>query len=234
VLFPPDVPMVPSSVFIAATGSEHLSCDGFSLGETISFGNLEFIADLFGGLSLSPLRDGSGVIIMGPTHCEPQLLQHTMTGDPTEGFPTTPNGEGRIDLPFLGRHNMKAPPTSTTTIPRPGNSRADQATMTIRAQQETPRPDANLPLERWCSCREAAKQRSELAGGQAAIAAGPCKPLQHEPPAEERILMMNYVTTRARSEGVPSTPVVDGTQPRLPWPFHLRPPLTRWIGFTAS
>jgi hypothetical protein len=43
--FPLDVPMVPSSAFVAATGDERLSCDGFSLGETIHFENLEFIAD---------------------------------------------------------------------------------------------------------------------------------------------------------------------------------------------
>jgi hypothetical protein len=98
VLFPLDVLMVPSSVFIAATSSECLSCDGFSLGETIRFGNLEFIADRFGDLSLSPLGDGLGTIIIGPAHGGPPLLYYTMMGGPTEGFPMTPNGEGRTDL----------------------------------------------------------------------------------------------------------------------------------------
>jgi hypothetical protein len=116
--FPLDVMMVPSSVFVTAAGGKHLSRDGFSLGETICFGNLDFINDQFDGLSLSPLGDGSGAIIMGPTHGGPLLLQWTMMGDPTEGFPMAPNGEVRTDLPFSGRqrgcsshfnHNHTAP-----------------------------------------------------------------------------------------------------------------------------
>jgi hypothetical protein len=55
VLFLDVVPKVPSSAFITAAGSEHLSCDGFSLGETIRFGSLELITDRFSRLSLSPL-----------------------------------------------------------------------------------------------------------------------------------------------------------------------------------
>jgi hypothetical protein len=33
----------------------------------------------------------------------------------------------------------------------------------------------------------------------------PCEPPQHEPLVEERILMMDYATTQAQSEGVIST-----------------------------
>jgi hypothetical protein len=36
--------MVPSSAITIAAYSECLSCDGFSLGETIRFGSIEFIA----------------------------------------------------------------------------------------------------------------------------------------------------------------------------------------------
>jgi hypothetical protein len=66
------------------------ACDGFSLSETIRFVNLEFIADRFDDLSLSPLGDGSGTVIMGPACGGPPLLQRTMVGDPTEGFCHTP------------------------------------------------------------------------------------------------------------------------------------------------
>jgi hypothetical protein len=38
-------------------------------------------------------------------------------------------------------------------------------------------------------------------GGQAATPAVPSEPLKHEPPIEERILMMDYATTQARSLG---------------------------------
>jgi hypothetical protein len=44
--------MVPSSALAVVVGGERLSCDGFSLSETIRFGNLEIIANGFGGLSL--------------------------------------------------------------------------------------------------------------------------------------------------------------------------------------
>jgi hypothetical protein len=45
------------------------------------------------------------------------------------------------------------------------------------------------------------QRQIELVGGQAATAAIPSEPLQHEPPTEERILTMDYTTTQARSLG---------------------------------
>jgi hypothetical protein len=60
--------MVPSSVLPVAVDDERLSCDVFSFDETIRFGSLEFIANRFGGLSLSSMWDNSGVAVMGPTH----------------------------------------------------------------------------------------------------------------------------------------------------------------------
>jgi hypothetical protein len=59
-IFPLDVLMVPSSAIAITADGERLSCGGFSLGETIRLGNFEFIADYFGGLSLSPKRGDSG------------------------------------------------------------------------------------------------------------------------------------------------------------------------------
>jgi hypothetical protein len=37
--------MVPSSTFVATTDGECLPCEGFSLGEAIRFGSLEFVAN---------------------------------------------------------------------------------------------------------------------------------------------------------------------------------------------
>jgi hypothetical protein len=47
--------MVPSYVIAIAVDDESLMCGEFSLGETVRLGNIEFIANYFGGLSLSPM-----------------------------------------------------------------------------------------------------------------------------------------------------------------------------------
>jgi hypothetical protein len=60
------VPMVPSSAFVAAIGGERSPSDVFSLGETICLRSVEFVANRFGGLSLSPLEDGSCAIVTDP------------------------------------------------------------------------------------------------------------------------------------------------------------------------
>jgi hypothetical protein len=99
--FPLDVLMVPSSVLTVDAGGARLSCGGFSLGETILFGSLEYSTDHFGGLSLSP---------MGSTRGGPPSSQRTMTGDSTEGFPRAPDEEGRIDLFSPRRHDTRAQP----------------------------------------------------------------------------------------------------------------------------
>jgi hypothetical protein len=46
--------MVHSSTLTITTDGEHLTCTGLSLDETIRIGRLEFIANGFGSLSLSP------------------------------------------------------------------------------------------------------------------------------------------------------------------------------------
>jgi hypothetical protein len=46
--------MVLLSAITVAANSERLMCGGFSLSEPVHLGNFEFIADYFGGLSLSP------------------------------------------------------------------------------------------------------------------------------------------------------------------------------------
>jgi hypothetical protein len=63
-----DVLMVPASVLTVAAGGECLLCGGFSRGKTIRFESLEFIADHFGGMSLSPMWDGSNAVVM-VGHC---------------------------------------------------------------------------------------------------------------------------------------------------------------------
>jgi hypothetical protein len=50
--------MVPLYAITVTANGECLMCGGFSLSETIHLGSFEFIADYFGGLSLSPRRGG--------------------------------------------------------------------------------------------------------------------------------------------------------------------------------
>jgi hypothetical protein len=59
--------MVPSTALAVSPDDERLTCGGFSLGKTIRFWSLQFIADCFGGLSLSPRRNDSDADFMGST-----------------------------------------------------------------------------------------------------------------------------------------------------------------------
>jgi hypothetical protein len=73
--FPLDVLMVQSSMLIISTDGERPMCGGFSLGETICFESLEFIAD-------------SGAAFMCSTHSEPTSPLWAMIDDSTEEFHT--------------------------------------------------------------------------------------------------------------------------------------------------
>jgi hypothetical protein len=129
--FPLDVPMVPSSALAITTDGECLSCGGFSFNETIRFGSLEFITDHFDGLSLSPSGDVSGAIVVDSARGRLPSPPQIMMGDSAEEFPTTLNGEGRINLLSPKRHGMGAPPASAMTIPWLENPPTAQATTTI-------------------------------------------------------------------------------------------------------
>jgi hypothetical protein len=100
--FPLDVPMVHSSALAISADGECLTCSGFSLSKTVRFGSLEFIADCFGGLSLSPRRNDSGAAFMGSTHTRPPSLLRAMIEDSTKEFYMTSSGEGASTSPLLG------------------------------------------------------------------------------------------------------------------------------------
>jgi hypothetical protein len=123
--------MVPSSMLAIATDDEHLSCGGFSLDETIRFGSLEFIANCFSGLSLSPKRDGSDAAFMGSAHSGPPSPQRSMIGDSTEEFHMASDEEEGFDLPSSRRHGVGAPPAPATTISWSENTLTTQAMMLI-------------------------------------------------------------------------------------------------------
>jgi hypothetical protein len=60
--------MVHSSTLVNTNDGEHLTYGGFSLGEIIHFGRLEFIADCFSDLSLSLRGSDLGIVFVGETH----------------------------------------------------------------------------------------------------------------------------------------------------------------------
>jgi hypothetical protein len=96
-----DVPMVHSLTLAITIDGEHLTCGGFSLGETVRFGSLEFIADCFGGLSLSPKGSDSGTVLMGTMHSR-SLSLRAMIEESTEEFYTTSSREGASASPSPG------------------------------------------------------------------------------------------------------------------------------------
>jgi hypothetical protein len=140
--------MVPSSVLTIAVDVVLLLCIYFSLGETIRFESLEFVTDRFGGLSLSPMGNGSDTIIMGSAHGRPPSSLWSITGDSAEDFHTTSDKEGRIDLPSPRMCSTGVLPAPTTTISWLESNPTTQATMTILPWQEMPQPNIDLILER--------------------------------------------------------------------------------------
>jgi hypothetical protein len=96
-----DVLMVTTFAHVISTTGERLICGGFSFGEMVPFGSLEFIANCFGGLSLSPRRNDSGTAIIGSTHVGTPSPLRAMIEDSTEEFYTALSGEGAPASPFL-------------------------------------------------------------------------------------------------------------------------------------
>jgi hypothetical protein len=91
-------------------------CSGFSLGKIVCFRGLEFIADCFGDLSLSPKGSNSGVVFMGST-CSGSPSLWDMIEDSTKEFYSASRGEGGGGsiLPFSQMHDMGALPSPAAT-----------------------------------------------------------------------------------------------------------------------
>jgi hypothetical protein len=144
VCFRQAVLMVPSSSITNAADAEHLTCGRFSLGEPVCLGNFEFIADYFGGLSLSLRRSDEGAIFVGSTRSGASTLQQAMIEDSAKEYLTASSGEGGIDQLSPRWHNTRTSlaPASTMTW--------KEASSTIRfpLQMAVPRPETNY-LSEW-------------------------------------------------------------------------------------
>jgi hypothetical protein len=145
--FPLDVPIVHSSALAVSTDDECLMCVGFSLGETIRFGSLEFIAGYCGGLSLSPIGNDSGATFMGSPRNMPLTLRWSMIVDSIEEFFTASSGEGGSGLPSSRRHGTVAPSASVTTMPWLEDALATQAMTTILPRILVPQLNTDLPFK---------------------------------------------------------------------------------------
>jgi hypothetical protein len=115
--FPLDVPMVLSSVITVATDGERQMCGGLSLGETVHLGNFKFIADYFGGLSLSPMKDDIGAAFMRSTHSGTPSSRWAMIEDTVEEFLMVSSRKGGFGLPSPRRHGTGALRAPVATTP---------------------------------------------------------------------------------------------------------------------
>jgi hypothetical protein len=91
-----DILIVPSSSIAITADGECLAYGGFSLSEPVGLGNFEFIANYFGGLSLSPRRGNKGVVFKGSTHSGASTPQWATIKDSTMELLTASSGVGSL------------------------------------------------------------------------------------------------------------------------------------------
>jgi hypothetical protein len=115
--FPLDVLMVLSSAITIVANGERLTCNGFSLGETVHLGNFEIIADYFGSLSFSPRRGDIDATFMGSSHSGASTLWQAMIEGSAEEFLMVSSREGSFSLPSPRRHDTGALLTPVTITP---------------------------------------------------------------------------------------------------------------------
>jgi hypothetical protein len=104
--FPRDVPMVTSMKLSFIAYNNNSTSTGFTLGETIHFGSLEFTTDRLGHLNLSPKQWDSRAIFIGMVHSGSPTLHTAFKDSSDEGSAAT-------------RCNVVTPtiPITTTLVP---------------------------------------------------------------------------------------------------------------------
>jgi hypothetical protein len=98
--FPLNVLMVHSSKLTFVANGNDLTDNGFTPGETICFGSLEFTIDRCENLSLSPDGNDSGVVFIGMVHNRSPSL-HTVLKESSDEGKTASGGGGALDSPAL-------------------------------------------------------------------------------------------------------------------------------------
>jgi hypothetical protein len=108
--------MVHSPKLAIVTDGKYQTNISFTLGKTIHFGSLEFIADHLYNMSLSPEGNDSGVVFVGMTHSGSPSL-HTILEDSVDEVDITSSGGRSFDFPIFQKCNMVTPTVPITTKP---------------------------------------------------------------------------------------------------------------------
>jgi hypothetical protein len=96
--FPLNVSLVHSPKPTLVANGSNLAGVGFTVGETICFGSLEFITVRIGNLSLSPEENDSGAVFIGMVHSRSPSL-HTIIMESFDEGDTASGGWGSSSFP---------------------------------------------------------------------------------------------------------------------------------------
>jgi hypothetical protein len=114
VCFPLNILMIHSPKPTIIANNNNLTGIGFAWGETIRFGSLEFIANRFGNLSISPEGNDSDAVFMRMVHSRLSSL-HAILEESTDEDNIVSSGRANSDFPISQGCNMVTPIVPITT-----------------------------------------------------------------------------------------------------------------------
>jgi hypothetical protein len=141
--FPLKVSMVQSPKLTFIANSNNLTGAGFILGETICFGSLEFTADFFGNLSLSPEGNDSVAIFIELVHNGSPSL-HTILEESFDKGDTASGRGGNSGIPGRQGCNVVTPTVPIATTPPPEGTLVLLTIPTVPLRTAAPQPDTRL------------------------------------------------------------------------------------------
>jgi hypothetical protein len=143
VCFSLNVLMVHTLKFTIIANGNNLTSVGFMPGETIYFGSMEFTADLFGNLSLSPKGNDSGVVFIGIVHSGSTSL-HTILEESSDKGDTTSCRGGSFGFLNPRGFNVVTPIVLIVTTPPSESIPALLTIPMVRLRTATPQLGTRL------------------------------------------------------------------------------------------
>jgi hypothetical protein len=138
---------------IVITDASNLFDVELTWGETVHFKNLEFIADRFDNLSLSPERNDSGAVFVGMDHSGSPSLHAIL--EEFVGEDDSASSEGRSSGFLISRGcNVVTPTVLITTTPPPEDTPVPLTNPTVPLQTIVPQPATRLLPERQQAYQE--------------------------------------------------------------------------------